>query len=51
MFWKLHFTVIYITFYSLASKTRIDTVELIVWKYLLLWWSFCVLEATFYSLM
>ena len=37
-------------FYSLASRTRIDSVELIVRKYLLLWWSFCVLEVTFYSL-
>ena len=25
-------------------------VELIARKYLLLWWSFCVLEVTFYSL-
>ena len=36
--------VIYISFYSLASRTRIDAVELIVRKYLLLWWSLCVLE-------
>ena len=42
--------VIYISFYSLASRTRIDAVELIVRKYLLLWWSFCVLEVKFYSL-
>ena len=42
--------VIYISFCSLASKTRIDVVELIVRKYLLLWWSFCVLEVIFYSL-
>ena len=39
--------VIYISFYSLASRTRIDAVELIVRKYLLLWWSFCVLKVTF----
>ena len=42
--------VIYISFYSLASRTRVDAFELIVRKYLLLWWSFCVLEVTFYSL-
>ena len=30
-------SVIYISFYSLTSRTRIDTVELIVRKYLLLW--------------
>ena len=42
--------VIYISFYSLASRTRIDAVERIVRKYLLLWQSFCVLEVTFYSL-
>ena len=41
--------VIYISFYSLASRTRVDAVELIVRKYLLLWWSFYVLEVTFYS--
>ena len=41
---------IYISFYSLTSRTRIDAVELILRKYLLLWWSFCVLEVTFYSL-
>ena len=35
--------VIYISFYSLASRKRIDAVELIARKYLLLWWSFCVL--------
>ena len=39
--------VIYISF-SLASRTRIDAV--IVRKYLLLWWSLCDLEVTFYSL-
>ena len=37
-------SVIYILFYSLASGTRIDAVELSVRKYLLLWWSFCVLK-------
>ena len=42
--------VIYISLYSLASRTRIDAVELIVRKYLLLRWSFCVLEVTMYSL-
>ena len=42
--------VIYISFYSLASRTRIDAVEQIVKKYLLLWRSFCVLEVTFQSL-
>ena len=42
--------VISISLCSLASITRIDAVELIVKKYLLLWWSFCVLEVTFYSL-
>ena len=42
--------VIYISLRSLASRTRIDAVELIVRKYLLLWWSFCVLKVTFYSL-
>ena len=42
---------IYISFYSLASRTRVDAVELIVRKYLLLWWSFCVLKDTFYSVM
>ena len=43
--------VIYIFFfYSLASRTRIDAVELIVKKHLLLWWSFWVLEVTFYGL-
>ena len=30
------FSVIYISFYSLAFRTRIDAVELIVRKYLLL---------------
>ena len=40
----------YISFYLLASRTRIDVVELIAKKYLLLWLSFCVLEVTFYSL-
>ena len=34
--------VIYTSFYSLASTTRIDAVELILRKFLLLWWSFCV---------
>ena len=42
--------VIYISFDSLASRTRIDAVELIVREYLLLWWSFCDLEVTTYSL-
>ena len=42
--------VIYISCYSLASRIPIDVVELIVRKYLLLWWSFRVLEVTFYSL-
>ena len=42
--YSLHF------FLSLASRTRIDAVELIVRKYFLLWWSVCVLEVTFYSL-
>ena len=42
--------VIYTSFYSLTSRTRNDTVELIVRKNLLLWWSFCVLEVTFYNL-
>ena len=41
--------VIYISFYSLTSRTRNKTVELIVRKYLLLWWSFCALEVTFYN--
>ena len=41
---------IYISFYLLACRTRIDAVELIVRKYLLLWWSFCALEVTFYCL-
>ena len=35
---------------ALTSRTCIDDDELIVRKYLLLWWSFCVLEVTFYSL-
>ena len=34
------FTLIYISLYSLASRIRFDAVELIVRKYLLLWWSF-----------
>ena len=42
--------VIYISFYLLTSKTRNDTAELIGRKNLLLWWSFCVLEVIFYSL-
>ena len=42
--------VINISFYSLDSRTRIDAVKLIVRKYLLLWWSFRVLEVIFYSL-
>ena len=42
-------SVIYISFYSLTSRTRINAVELIIRKYLLLWWSFCVLEVTYYS--
>ena len=42
--------VIYICFYSLASRTRINAIELIAREYLLLWCSFCVLELTFYSL-
>ena len=41
--------VIYISFYSLTSRTCNDTVELIVRKYLLLWWSFGIVEVTFYS--
>ena len=41
--------VIYISFDSIASRS-IDAVELIVRKYLLLRWSFSVLEVTFYSL-
>ena len=36
--------------YVPASIIRIDAVELIVRKYLLLWWSACVLEVIFYSL-
>ena len=43
--------VIYISFYSLAFRTRIDAVELIVKKDLMLWWSFSILEVTFYSLL
>ena len=35
---------------KLLTYLLIDAVELIVRKYLLLWWSFCVLEVTFYSL-
>ena len=46
----LTFYMIYISFYSRASRTRIDAVELIVKKYLLQWWSFWVLEVIFYSL-
>ena len=42
--------VIYICFFSLTFRTCIDAVELIVREYLLLWWSFYVLEVTFYSL-
>ena len=42
--------VICISFYSLAFRTRLDVVEQIVRKYLLLWWSVCVFEVTFYSL-
>ena len=42
--------VIYISFYSLTSRTRNNTVELIVKKNLLLWCFFCALEVTFYSL-
>ena len=42
--------VIYISFHSLASRTRFDAVELIVRKYLLLWWSLCVSKVTVYSL-
>ena len=38
--------VVYISVYSLASRTRMDAV---VRKYILLWWSFCVLETTIYS--
>ena len=45
-----HSTLIYISFYPLASKTRIGAVELLVRKYLLLWWSFCVLKVTIYNL-
>ena len=44
---RVFLRVIYISFYSLAFRTRIDAVELIVKKHLLLWWSFCVLEVTF----
>ena len=40
----------YIFFYSLASRTRTDAVELNVRKYFLVWWSFFALEVTFYSL-
>ena len=47
---SLTFCVIYISFNSLASRTRNDAVELFVRKYSLLWWSFCVLEVIFYSL-
>ena len=43
-------SILYISFYSLTSRTRIHTVELFVRKNLLLWWSFSVLEGTFYSL-
>ena len=42
--------VICIFLYSLAFRACIDVVGLIVRKYLLLWWSFCVLEVTFCSL-
>ena len=42
--------VIYICFYSLTSITRNDTVELIIRKKLLLWWTYCALERTFYRL-
>ena len=42
--------VIYISFYLLTSRARVDAVELLVRKNLLVWWSFCVLEVTFYSL-
>ena len=39
-----------IAFYSLTSRTRNVTIELIVRKNFLLGWAFCVLEVTFYSL-
>ena len=42
--------VIYIYFYSLTSRTHNDTVKQIVTKNLLLWWSFNVLEVTFYGM-
>ena len=37
---------VYISFYALPFRTRIGAVELIVRKYSLLWWSFCVLKGT-----
>ena len=43
-------SIIYISLYSLTTRTRIGAVELIVRIYSLLWGSFCVLEVTFYSL-
>ena len=46
--WILH--VMYIYFYSLSSRTHNDAVKQIVTKNLLLWWSFNVLEVTFYGL-
>ena len=42
--------IIYISYHPLAPRTRVDVVELIVRKNLLLWWSFWVLEVIFYSL-
>ena len=43
-------SVIYISVFSLNSRTGNDAVELIVKKNLLLWLSFSVMEVTFYSL-
>ena len=38
-------------FFLFTSETRNETIELIVRKNLLVWWLFCALEVTFYSLM